>query len=92
MTLNSKLMKAILAMDAYNRSYNEGIEINGSQIGNALIATTLDDNQNEITLDSRILLNYGQREDVPIGFYAIAYEYEGETAVPCRGMDALPQP
>ena len=35
----SNLMLAILAMDSYNRTYNEGIIIPGSQIGTAMLRT-----------------------------------------------------
>lgn len=35
--MNIELFKAILAMDAYNRSYGEGIKLTGTQIGSATI-------------------------------------------------------
>jgi hypothetical protein len=37
MTISPDLFLAILAMDSYNRGYNEGIVVSGSQIGTATI-------------------------------------------------------
>lgn len=33
--MTDDLFLAILAMDAYNRGYNEGVKVTGSQLGNA---------------------------------------------------------
>ncbi len=74
--MSNDLFKAILAMDAYNRSYNQGIEgIDGDFLGSA-----------EIISDSAIFgdvpnTNPGIRKDANIGFYAIAYEYQGEVII-----------
>ncbi|MCF8710118.1 hypothetical protein L3X40_19910, partial [Rhizorhapis sp. SPR117] len=79
MTLPSKLMNAILAMDAYNRGYNGSIQLpddtDGSvKIGNAVIEDTK-----------------GDAAARAIGFYAIAYDLDGqpggEMAVVYRGTD-----
>ncbi len=81
--MNSELFKAILALDSYNRSYNEGIKLLGTQIGNATI-----------TMDSRIfgtLAGTGIRQDANENFYAIAYNYDGGTVISYRGTDN-PQP
>jgi hypothetical protein len=37
MAMSSELMYAILAMDSYNRGYNPGILLSGSNIGTATI-------------------------------------------------------
>ena len=39
MSTSSELMYAIFAMDAYNRGYNPGMVLTGSQIGTATIST-----------------------------------------------------
>lgn len=81
--MNSFLMKAILAMDSYNRGYNPRIKFSdtadatGIHIGNAVIYK-----------NSSILENPdGSRKDVAAGFYGIAYDYAGETVVSYRGTD-----
>ena len=73
--MNSELMKAILAMDSYNRGYDPGIKfgnlaedseaINGiTKIGNAVVHRS----QNSV-------------EAKNVGFYAIAYDYNGEKVI-----------
>lgn len=79
--LNPELFKAILAMDSYNRGYDASIQLTGSQVGNASIKT-----------DSQILgttVVDGQTVDrhETIGFYALAYDYDGETVISYRGTD-----
>ena len=71
------LMQAILAMDAYNQGYNKGINHGQMQIGLATFTT-----------DSAILDTPGN-EDVAqnTGFYAVAYNYDGETVISYRGTD-----
>jgi len=90
MTISSTLMKAILAMDSYNRSYNQGIQFSGEAIGTATIILdssnlgyVLDENGQPV-LDGN---NQPIRLDQSIGFYAIAYEYNGEVVVSYRGTD-----
>jgi Ca2+-binding RTX toxin-like protein len=41
MTISADLFKAVLAMDAYNRGVNAGINVSGSQIGSALLRSDL---------------------------------------------------
>jgi hypothetical protein len=38
-SMSDDLFQAILAMDAYNRGYNAGLNVSGSQIGNAIVGT-----------------------------------------------------
>lgn len=73
-------MKAILAMDAYNRGYNPGISFGsnskqspdtpGIKIGNA-----------------EIYRANGDAAAQAVGFYAIAYEYNGQKVISYRGTD-----
>lgn len=84
MTINNDLMKAILSMDAYNRGYDAGIEFHspnetiGKQLGNYTI-----------TDHSSALLDTGGSPNIDddISFYALAYEYNGETVISYRGTD-----
>lgn len=73
MSTSSELMYAILSMDAYNRGYNQGLVYEGNSIGTATV-----------TLQSDISEN---GEAVAADFYAVAYEWNGETIVSYRGTD-----
>lgn len=93
MTISSNLMKAILSLDAYNRGYNAGIifgnnpgnndyslDVANTQIGNATIITNsslLEDDNGNTNIDDNI------------GFYGIAYSYNGETIIAYRGTDDM---
>ena len=79
--MNSELFKAILAIDAYNRGYKASVSISGSQIGQA----TLELDSSEL---GTIVVNGVEiGRDEAIGFYAIAYNYNGETVISYRGTD-----
>jgi hypothetical protein len=80
--MNSNLFKAILAMDSYNRGYNQSINLSGTdsigdKLGNAIVIR-----------ESDIANNSG---GVNIGFYAIAYDLDGvaggEKIISYRGTD-----
>ena len=60
------LMYAILSMDAYNRGNNAAVEYSGQQIGNAIAAN-----------DQEYLPDGSQSA----GFYAVAYQWNGETII-----------
>ncbi|UJW73550.1 calcium-binding protein [Rhizobium sp. SL42] len=78
MTMTQDLFMAILAMDSYNRGYNEGIAGlggEGERIGFA-------------TLSSQSDLQAGS-EGVAAGFYAVAYDWNGVTVISYRGTDVL---
>ncbi len=82
MSTSSELMYAILAMDAYNRGYSPGIVLTGSQIGTATITTD----------STREFRDPGADPEAPTpdqaaGFYAVAYEWNGETIISYRGTD-----
>jgi hypothetical protein len=79
--MSDALMNAVLAMDAYNRGYDASIELTGDQVGGATIV--LDSSElGTITVDG----NEIDRHEA-IGFYALAYDYNGETIIAYRGTD-----
>jgi hypothetical protein len=79
MTIDPTLFNAILSMDAYNRGYNEGIALDTVEgvtyLGDALIVSQSDIDENS--------------SGVNIGFYALAYSYNGETIISFRGTDTF---
>jgi len=78
MPISPELFKAILALDSYNRGYGAGIELTGTEIGNATIG-----------IDSSVIKDTDDvRRDIPAGFYAIAYSYNGQTIISYRGTNA----
>jgi hypothetical protein len=81
MALNPQVFLSLLALDAYYRGVGAGINNlssipNVSRIGNATIVN-----------DSDRLLGEDART---AGFYAIAYEWNGETVISYRGSDYDP--
>ena len=74
------LIYAILSLDAYNRGYGSGIT-----------DLTLTDKLGSFTIskDSSSLVENGQRQDRPAGFYAIAYRNTAtnEVVISYRGTD-----
>lgn len=78
MTISNDIMLSILAMDSYNRGYGEGVTGLGglgSKIGNATIITDSETVQETAT------------DGEALNFYAIAYDYGGETVISYRGTD-----
>lgn len=88
--LSNQLTKAILSMDVYNRGYDAGINVTGDSLGTINIQKTTLDGV-EVFQDSAILVDpvTKARLDQPIGFYALAYEYQGDTIISYRGTDDL---
>lgn len=92
--MNETLMYAILSMDSYNRGYNaniffgdyeNGVPVEGSDIDGISIGTA------NIKYDSNILKDINENPlDEPIDFYALAYDYNGETVISYRGTDNFP--
>jgi hypothetical protein len=78
MTVTRDLMHAILSMDAYNRGYGRGVlRLSSSgQIGGATITR-----QSNVTTGS---------DEVNAGFYAIAYQWNGQTIISYRGTNFDP--
>lgn len=92
--MNSNLFKAILSMDSYNRSYGAGIELDGNQIGDAVIVFDSEDLGFKLDSSGAPILDEEDnpiRKDVSAGFYAIAYSYAGETVISYRGTDQFPK-
>ncbi|MGB7373243.1 hypothetical protein [Pontixanthobacter sp.] len=77
--MNSDVFLSLLALDSYNRGYGAnvgGLSESGS-IGNASIITRAEIFGNE----ADAVLQSWQAA----GFYAIAYEWQGETIISYRG-------
>jgi Ca2+-binding RTX toxin-like protein len=91
--MNRIVFDAILAMDSYNRGYDQGVFLGELDAGGDPIVDSDIENVSignaTIILDSRELLDEnGQSLDQPRGFYALAYELpNGETVVSYRGTN-----
>lgn len=75
--MNRDVFLFLLALDSYNRGCGANVEIGGakgSEIGTAVIGENAD-----------TLLAPGAAQEA--GFYAIAYEWYGETIIPYRGTN-----
>lgn len=80
MTISPELFMTILSMDSYNRGYNSGIggaNGLGSTTGNLITDATI-----QYASDS----SEGSSERAA-GFYAVAYDWDGETIISYRGTD-----
>ena len=90
--MNDLLFKAILAMDSYNRGYDQGIylgdlDANGDPIDDSDV-TNVSIGSANIIMDSGVFRDASnQRLDDDIGFYAIAYDVGGETVISYRGTN-----
>ncbi|MBA3968314.1 MAG: hypothetical protein H0X47_21570 [Nitrospirales bacterium] len=73
MSISSEFMNAILAMDSYNRGYNPGIDGLGG------IGSSIGDGIGNATVVSEDRSSDAQ----DVGFYAVAYEWNGERAGVC---------
>jgi hypothetical protein len=73
MPISSDLFLSILAMDSYNRGYDEGIKLSGTTIGNA-------------TLEQRSQIAPGSPE-VLAGFFAQSYSWNGQKIISYRGTE-----
>lgn len=79
MAMSTDLFLAILSLDSYNRGYDPGLAVNGSQLGNA-----------SLSIDSSVLRDAnGQRFDQPVSFFAQAYSWNDQTVISYRGTDSL---
>lgn len=74
MTISTDLMSAILAMDAYNRGYNAGIDLVGSQIASATLGIASESTGAssgwEFSLDVRALSCRCHEYILPLAKYA----------------------
>ena len=80
--ISRDLFLAILSMDAYNRGYDRGLEVDGDSLGIATIST---DSERELRDPDAPQGTATQAQDV--GFYAIAYDLSGEKIISYRGTD-----
>ena len=80
MTTSRDLILAIIAMDSYNHGYDPGIKVDASKIGSAEI----------ISLANLGISDSDYQNWIAAGFYAIAYDRDGETVISIRGTDRLP--
>ncbi|MEP3436529.1 MAG: hypothetical protein ABJN75_07100 [Hoeflea sp.] len=85
MTVSNELMLAILAMDSYNRGYDAGIG-DGQNVVDSVDTDGLGEAGS--TIGNAAVIDV----DLPLGseaagFYAIAYQWNGETVISYRGTD-----
>ncbi|MEM7461741.1 MAG: hypothetical protein AAF362_03595 [Pseudomonadota bacterium] len=84
MSMSDDLMLAILAMDSYNRGYSAGI----SGLGVSDASNTYKLGEATIINDSRVIVDEnGNQLDEAAGFYAVAYELNGQKMISYRGTD-----
>lgn len=91
MALSVTFMKAILAMDSYNRGYNPGIDFNTYDALGIVTKASDELNTTHIGLATVVKSSavFGAGVDSAIGFYAIAYSYGGGKVVSYRGTDGI---
>ncbi|KJF65242.1 alpha/beta hydrolase family protein [Rhizobium nepotum] len=77
MSISQELILAILSMDSYNRDYAAGMLISGEKVGTAEV---VDRSAIGVTAD-----DYQRWQDS--GFYAVAYNLNGQTVISYRGTD-----
>ena len=86
----SDLLKAILAMDSYNRGYNSGINLNQYNPDGSLKKSShslVDNYLGDVKIfdtSTRVFVNNGAQN---IGFYGIAYQHNGEVIISYPGTD-----
>lgn len=77
--MNRDLMLSILAMDSYNRGYGQGVLLN---VGDS----TTGQNEAGRQLGNAIIGDFAlPTSSVAAGFYALAYNWNGETVISYRG-------
>ncbi|MEM7683452.1 MAG: calcium-binding protein, partial [Pseudomonadota bacterium] len=87
MTVKRELYLAILAMDSYNREYDQHVSLTGDQIGDVKIKTRTGLDEELVDFD----------DWVSSGFYAIEYDTSGtsigdSTVISFRGTNPAPGP
>lgn len=88
MTISPELFMAILSMDSYNRGYNPGIS-DGEHVEND-VDLGLGDAVDTLVGNARIISRVSSDPDgeaQAAGFYAVAYDWNGETVISYRGTD-----
>lgn len=77
--LNRDLFLSILALDAYNRGYNQGLVFRTLNDPKRSIGTASFDRQSDIDENGASLA---------ASFYAVAYDWDGTTVISHRGTDS----
>jgi len=82
--MNRGVFLSLLALDAYNRGYGQGVFVqNGDNpVGQAETGRRI--GQARVTTQSTVL---GGSEAREAGLYAIAYDWNGETVISYRGTN-----
>jgi hypothetical protein len=75
--MNRDVFISLLALDSYNRGYGQKVNTDGNSIGSAQIINRL-----TVGVDAE---KYSSWQSA--GFYAIAYEWNGETIISYRGTN-----
>ncbi|GAB5512217.1 MAG: hypothetical protein Rhims3KO_36180 [Hyphomicrobiales bacterium] len=85
--MNKTLMNAIFAMDAYNRGYDAGVKFGSLPGNNSIDFAGTEIGNAEVITNSGVFIENGNRLDDDIGFYALAYDYNGGQTVSFRGTN-----
>ena len=79
--MNREVFLSLLALDAYNRGYGQTLVLNGGD-------TTSGVNElNRLIGSARVAAQDITDEAQAAGFYAIAYDWNGETVISYRGTN-----
>lgn len=81
MTISAIIFKSLLSLDSYNRGCNASIDLDNNHNDSNYSADT----EGLQIGGATIIENRGQVDAVAIGFYGIAYSYNGETIIAYRG-------
>lgn len=91
MTISNELFLAILAMDSYNRGYGAGLGDGVNVDGQGVDVDGLGEAGAQI--GTATVLNVPLPEgSEAAGFYAVAYAWNGQTVISCRGTNTDPMP
>ncbi|MFA6220630.1 MAG: hypothetical protein WC692_12785 [Erythrobacter sp.] len=87
--MNRDVFLSLLALDAYNRGYGQGVFLNPSDTANGQVERNRFIGTARVTNQSDVEAG---RPGVIAGFYGIAYEWNNETVISYRGtsFDGLP--
>ena len=84
--MNRDVFLSLLALDAYNRGYGQNVLLYPGD-------STTDQDEAERTIGSATVLNVDlPAGSIDAGFYAIAYEWGGETIISYRGTNVPGDP
>nr|WP_316656193.1 hypothetical protein [uncultured Gellertiella sp.] len=81
MNISKDLFMAVLAMDSYNRGYNASVGTAADGLGS----------QAGLKVGSASIMLSSDSSSSSAGFYAVAYNWNGQTIISYRGTDNLVQ-